>query len=66
MSDPSVQEATQQEVLRRQEQALGEIAEKYATGKGGVEESVNAPTGNAYLLADNKKLEAKKMQKQKE
>jgi thiol-disulfide isomerase/thioredoxin len=65
MSDPSVQEATQQEVLRRQEQALGEIAEKYATGKGGVEESVNAPTGNAYLLADNKKLEAKKDAKAK-
>jgi len=60
MQDANVQEATQNEVLRRQEKALGEIAEKYATGKGGVEESVNAPTGNAYLLLDkNKKDEAK-------
>jgi len=60
MQDASVQEATQQEVVRRQQKALGEIAEKYASGKGGVEESVNAPTGNAYLLMDkNKKNEAK-------
>ena len=32
MQDASVQEATQQEVVRRQEKALGEIAEKYAAG----------------------------------
>jgi len=65
MQDANVQEATQQEVVRRQQKAIEEIGEKYATGKGGVEESVNAPTGNTYLLADQKKLSDKKAAKAK-
>jgi hypothetical protein len=65
MQDANVQEATQKEVIRRQEKALGEIAEKYAAGKGGVETSVSAPTGNAYLLLDKKKKEEKNAAKAK-
>ena len=66
MQNASVQEATQQEVVRRQQKALEEIAEKYAAGKGGIEEYVNAPTGNAYLLVDQKKKDEAKARKLKQ
>ena len=49
MSDEAgFQAAVQEEVCKRQQQAIEDIANKYALGKGGIEESVNAPTGKAY------------------
>jgi hypothetical protein len=49
MSDEAgFQAAVQEEVCKRQQQAIEDIANKYAMGKGGIEESVNAPTGKAY------------------
>lgn len=54
------QQAVQEEVVRRQENAIKEIANKYALGKGGIEESVNAPTGAAYHALDQKVIREKK------
>jgi hypothetical protein len=55
-----MQEAVADEVGRRQQQAVEEIAAKYASGKGGVEESVKAPTGSAYMQKDSEERKAKK------
>ena len=61
MSDEAgFQQAVQEEVVRRQENAIKEIANKYALGKGGIEESVNAPTGAAYKALDQKVMREKK------
>lgn len=54
------QQAVQEEVVKRQEQAIKDIANKYALGKGGIEESVNAPTGQAYKALDQKVMKEKK------
>lgn len=50
-NDPNIQQAVQEEVVSRQTRALEEIAEKYESGRGGVESSVDAPTGAAYKQA---------------
>lgn len=44
-----MQQAISEEVNSRQAKAIEEIQEKYASGKGGVENSVDAPTGSAYM-----------------
>ena len=50
----------QEEVCKRQQQAIEDIANKYAMGKGGIEESVNAPTGKAYAEIASKVAAEKK------
>jgi hypothetical protein len=54
MNTAGTQEAVATEVNERMARATADLQEKYARGKGGVEESVTAPTGSAY-----KELEAK-------
>ena len=66
MSDEAgFQAAVQEEVCKRQQQAIEDIANKYAMGKGGIEESVNAPTGKAYAEI-NQKVAAEKRAAQKQ
>jgi hypothetical protein len=62
MSDDQAnyQQAVQEEVAKRQQTAIEEIANKYALGKGGIEDSVNAPTGQAYHQLDQKVAKEKK------
>lgn len=48
MNSAGTQEAVAQEVSERLAKATSELQAKYARGEGGVEESVSAPTGNAY------------------
>lgn len=61
MNSAETQEAVQGEVSRRMAKAAEEIAAKYAKGEGGVETSVDAPTGNAY-----KEVYAKEQQQQQQ
>ena len=48
MNSADVQDAVANEVNDRLARATADLQEKYARGKGGVEESVSAPTGSAY------------------
>jgi hypothetical protein len=48
MNSADVQDAVATEVNDRLAKATADLAEKYARGKGGVEDSVSAPTGAAY------------------
>ena len=48
MNSADVQDAVATEVNDRLARATADLQEKYARGKGGVEESVTAPTGSAY------------------
>lgn len=46
------QDAVSGEVNRRLEKAAGELQQKYASGQGGNDASVNGPTGTAYREAE--------------
>lgn len=65
-NDPNIQQAVQEEVVSRQTRALEEIAEKYESGRGGMESSVDAPTGSAYKQAAVDESKQKKQQERLE
>ena len=61
MNSADVQDAVANEVNDRLARATADLQEKYARGKGGVEDSVSAPTGTAY-----KEMYAKEQKEQKQ
>lgn len=52
-----------EEVNSRLEKAVVDIANKYASGKGGDDASVEQPTGKAYQEAQAQKLKEKREKK---
>eukprot|EP01040_Poterioochromonas_malhamensis_P004643 gene4643-4975_t len=61
----NVQESVASEVNSRLERATHELQAKYASGRGGVETSLDGPTGTAYQEKRSKELQAKKLKKEK-
>lgn len=61
----NVQESVASEVNSRLERATHELQAKYASGRGGVETSLDGPTGTAYQEKRAKELQAKKLKKEK-
>ena len=64
MNQIGVQEGVAEEVTARLTKATQELQEKYAQGKGGVETSLEGPTGKAYQEKRAQELEAKKLKKE--
>lgn len=62
-----VQGAVAEEVNNRMRKATGEIGEKYAAGKGGIEDNsdITGPTGTTYKEKDLAERRAKKLLKEK-
>jgi hypothetical protein len=65
MNEAGVQDAVANEVNERLARATADLQEKYARGKGGVEESVTAPTGTAYKEQAANESKERAAQKQK-
>lgn len=65
MNSADVQDAVANEVNNRLAQATADLQEKYARGKGGVEDSVSAPTGTAYKAKDAKEDKERAVRKEK-
>ena len=61
-----VQESVADEVNSRLARATEELQNKYATGKGGVETSLDGPTGKAYQEKQAKELAEKKLRKEQQ
>mmetsp|Transcript_21266 Transcript_21266/g.35622 ORF Transcript_21266/g.35622 Transcript_21266/m.35622 type:complete len:293 (+) Transcript_21266:98-976(+) len=64
MGSAEVQAEVAGEVSNRLERATAELAQKYARGDGGVEDSVTAPTGSAYMEKHKQEVLQKKKEKE--
>jgi len=65
-AEKSIQDAVKEEVDNRMQKAAKELQEKYARGEGGVENSVDRPTGGAYTAAAAQEAERRRDIKQRE
>lgn len=61
-NDPATQALVANDVNRYMENAVGELGEKYAAGKGGMDTSETGPTGAAYKAAEAEKIAKAKKQ----
>ena len=61
-TDPTTQAMVANDVNRYMENAVGDLADKYAAGKGGLDTSETGPTGAAYKAAEAEKIVKAKKQ----